>query len=149
MTTMAQFHLAFPVTDLTVAREFYGGILGCPEGRSNDRHVDFDFYGHQIVAHIAPEGPGESVSEFDGEEVPVPHFGLNLDRASWEALAARLRAAAIPFVQEPHVRLAGEVGEHATMFLRDPFGNALEFKAFVDPRQVFVPDDASAVPAHA
>jgi extradiol dioxygenase family protein len=132
------FHLAFPVTDLQAARAFYGGLLGCPEGRSSDQWVDFDLYGHQIVAHLAPDEAGHrSTSAVDGDDVPVRHFGVVLSMADWEALAARLRAAGTRFVIEPHVRFRGEVGEQATMFFLDPSGNALEFKAFADPSRLF------------
>jgi hypothetical protein len=132
------FHLAFPVTDLRAARAFYGGLLGCPEGRSSDQWVDFDLYGHQIVAHLAPDEAGHrSTSAVDGDDVPVRHFGVVLSMADWEALAARLRAAGTRFVIEPHVRFRGQVGEQATMFFLDPSGNALEFKAFADPSRLF------------
>jgi len=132
------FHLAFPVHDLERARAFYGGLLGCPEGRSSDTWVDFDFYGHQIVAHLAPEEAGHrNTSAVDGHDVPVRHFGAILSMQAWEALAKRLKDAAIKFVIEPHVRFKGQVGEQATMFFLDPSGNALEFKAFGDLKQVF------------
>ncbi|WP_293682492.1 VOC family protein [uncultured Phenylobacterium sp.] len=133
-----RFHLAFPVRDLGEARAFYGGLLGCPEGRSSDAWVDFDFHGHQIVAHLAPGEAGRgSTSPVDGHDVPVRHFGLLMDLPAWEALAARLKAAGTDFVIEPHIRFAGEPGEQATMFLLDPSGNALEFKAFADDAMVF------------
>jgi len=138
---ISQFHLAFPVTDLAIAREFYGTIMGCPEGRSSDRYVDFDFYGHQIVAHIAPALQATSDSLFDGHDVPVPHFGLNLDPQAWQELADRLVRHSVKFAEKPHVRLEGRPGEHTTMFMFDPFGNALEFKAFVDSDEAFVGDD--------
>ena len=132
------FHLAFPVHDLAEARRFYGGLLGCPEGRSSEDWVDFDFYGHQIVAHLAPDEVGHrSTSEVDGDNVPVRHFGAILDMAQWIALASKLKNAGTKFVIEPHVRFRGEVGEQATMFFLDPSGNALEFKAFGDRSQVF------------
>ncbi|WP_428267390.1 VOC family protein [Haliangium sp.] len=139
---ISQFHLAFPVTDLAIARDFYGRVMGCPEGRSSDVYVDFDFYGHQIVAHIAPALPQPSDSVFDGHEVPVPHFGLNLDRDAWDTLAARLEAHEVRFFEKPHLRLEGRKGEHATMFIFDPFGNALEFKSFTDHDEAFVSDAA-------
>ncbi|MET0286212.1 MAG: VOC family protein [Polyangiales bacterium] len=138
MSKISQFHLAFPVTDLDQARRFYGGVLGCPEGRCSDVYVDFDFFGHQIVAHIAPPPPPPPDSCFDGHAVPVPHFGLNLDYTSWQQLADRLKQNAIGFVEEPHARLVGKQGEHFTMFLLDPFGNALEFKAFKDHAEQFL-----------
>jgi len=125
------FHLAFPVDDLAAARAFYGGVLGCVEGRSDSRWVDFDFHGHQITAHLAP-GAVATTNPVDGHDVPIPHFGLVLDMASWEALRDRLVAAQTRFVVEPYLRFAGEAGEQATMFLLDPAGNALEFKAFAD-----------------
>src|SRR5688572_19329853 len=132
------FHLAFPVHDLSAARRFYGELLGCPEGRSSDAWVDFDFYGHQIVAHLAPDEVGhKSTSAVDGDDVPVRHFGAILDMAQWIALANKLKNAGTRFVIEPHVRFKGEPGEQATMFFLDPSGNALEFKAFGDRSQVF------------
>ena len=131
--TYPRFHLAFPVTDLEAARRFYGDYLGCAEGRASDAWVDFDFYGHQIVAHkVAAAQMAEACSEVDGDRVPVRHFGVILDLPAWEALAARLRAAGVRFVIEPCVRFKGLPGEQATMFFLDPFGNALEFKAFAD-----------------
>jgi extradiol dioxygenase family protein len=132
------FHLAFPVTSLTKARAFYGELLGCPEGRSCEDWVDFNFHGHQIVAHLAPEEVHAAVAhDVDGDAVPVRHFGLVLPMDAWQALADRLRAAGVAFVIEPHVRFVGQPGEQATMFLRDPCGNALEFKAFADPSRLF------------
>ena len=132
------FHLAFPVDDLAEARRFYGGLLGCTEGRSSPAWVDFNFYGHQIVAHLSPDEAGHrNTSAVDGDDVPVRHFGAILPMAEWESLAGRLRAAGTKFVIEPHVRFKGEVGEQATMFFLDPSGNALEFKAFGDLAQVF------------
>jgi hypothetical protein len=132
-----RFHLAFPVSSLAEARAFYGGLLGCPEGRSADDWVDFDFYGHQIVAHLAPAEAAAATNTVDGEDVPVRHFGLILTPAEWQALAARLQAAGTRFIIEPQTRFAGEVGEQATMFLTDPSGNALEFKAFADEAMIF------------
>ncbi|MCB1894396.1 MAG: VOC family protein [Zoogloeaceae bacterium] len=132
------FHLAFPVDDLAAARGFYGELLGCPEGRSDRHWVDFDLYGHQIVAHLAPAGAGRrSSNPVDGDQVPVPHFGVVLSMDQFDELAARLRAAGTEFVIEPHLRFQGQVGEQATMFLLDPSGNALEFKAFADIGQLF------------
>jgi extradiol dioxygenase family protein len=128
-----RFHLAFPVTDLGEARRFYGGVLGCGEGRASDEWVDFDFYGHQIVAHkVASAAMGDPTSRVDGKDVPVRHFGVILDLAAWEALAAKLAAVGTRFIVEPYVRFRGLPGEQATMFFLDPFGNALEFKAFAD-----------------
>lgn len=138
MPTLSPFHLAFPVTSLANARRFYGELLGCPEGRCSDTWVDFDFYGHQIVAHLAPAETGDGAAhDVDGDNVPVRHFGLVLSMAQWHALADRLRAANTHFVIEPHVRFQGLPGEQATMFLRDPCGNALEFKAFADRSTLF------------
>ncbi len=134
----ALFHLAFPVADLEAARAFYGGVLGCPEGRSASTWIDFDLYGHQIVAHLYQGPRGVSTSNaVDGHEVPVPHFGVILTMDEWQRLARRVRGAGVEFVVEPHVRFAGQAGEQATMFFLDPSGNALEFKAFADPAQVF------------
>ena len=132
------FHLAFPVHDLAAARAFYGGLLGCPEGRSSDHWIDFDLRGHQIVAHLDPSTkPAGTSNAVDGHDVPVPHFGIVLEWDDWHALADRLEAAGIRFGIEPHIRFQGEVGEQATMFFLDPSGNALEFKAFRDPSQLF------------
>ena len=136
--TAYPFHLAFPVTSVQKARAFYGGVLGCREGRSSDAWVDFDLYGHQIVAHLAPDEAGHRrTSEVDGDDVPVRHFGVVLPMGEWNELAARLRDHPVEFIIEPHVRFKGEVGEPATMFFLDPCGNALEFKAFADPSRLF------------
>jgi uncharacterized protein len=133
-----RFHLAFPVHDLAAARSFYGGVLGCPEGRSAEDWVDFDLYGHQIVAHLAPGELGAAATNpVDGEDVPVRHFGLILEPADWRDLADRLKAADIRFIIEPQTRFVGLPGEQSTMFVKDPSGNALEFKAFADDAQVF------------
>jgi extradiol dioxygenase family protein len=138
MPAMPPFHLAFPVRSLAEARAFYGVLLGCPEGRSSDAWVDFDFHGHQIVAHLAPDECARAATNaVDGDAVPVRHFGLVLPMEAWEALAARLRAAGVSFLVAPHVRFQGEVGEQATMFFLDPSGNALEMKAFADPGRLF------------
>lgn len=138
MSSIQPFHLAFPVNDLEAARAFYGKTLGCPEGRSSEEWIDFDFYGHQIVAHLAPEECGATAAnQVDGHQVPVKHFGVVLDMADWNALADRLRHSDIKFIIEPQIRFKGEVGEQATMFFLDPAGNALEFKAFEDPSQLF------------
>ena len=136
METM--FHLAFPVHDLKAARDFYGGVLGCPEGRSSDQWIDFDLFGHQIVAHLQPGRAGvESSNPVDGHDVPVPHFGVILSPAQFDTLAERVRRAGVPFVIEPYVRFRGQPGEQHTMFFLDPSGNALEFKAFADPSRIF------------
>lgn len=138
MASPSRFHLAFAVDDLARAKAFYVGVLGCAEGRSSDTWVDFDLYGHQIVAHLVADMPVQAgVSSVDGTRVPVPHFGLILPWEAWHALAGRLRAAGILFVIEPHVRFRGEAGEQAVLFVRDPAGNALEFKAFRDEAQIF------------
>jgi uncharacterized protein len=138
MSAVPPFHLAFPVHDLAEARRFYGGLLGCPEGRSSDAWVDFNLHGHQIVAHLAPqECANAATSAVDGDDVPVRHFGLILEMPAWQALADKLTAAGTRFVIEPHIRFKGQVGEQATMFFLDPSGNALEFKAFADMSQVF------------
>ena len=135
---MRPFHLAFPVHDLAAARAFYGDVLGCGEGRSSDQWIDFDFYGHQIVAHLDPVAkPVATSNPVDGHDVPVPHFGVVLTMDQWEGLAARLRAAGIRFGIEPHIRFKGQPGEQATMFFLDPSGNALEFKAFADDAMLF------------
>jgi extradiol dioxygenase family protein len=136
---MPPFHLAIPVRDLASARAFYGGLLGCTEGRSADSWVDFDFFGHQLVCHaMPPRAAVAGTNAVDGHEVPVPHFGIVLEMHEWHALAGRLEAAGVGFVVAPHVRFRGEIGEQATMFLMDPSGNALEFKAFHDiKRQLF------------
>jgi extradiol dioxygenase family protein len=136
---MNPFHIAFPVDDLAAARTFYGGTLGCPEGRSSAHWIDFDLFGHQIVAHLKPRvAPApKQHNEVDGHDVPVPHFGVVLSMEQWNALASRLRAAGTKFVIEPYVRFKGETGEQATMFFLDPAGNALEFKAFADIGQLF------------
>ena len=138
MSSLQPFHLAFPVDNLESARDFYGKLLGCPEGRSAPDWVDFDFYGHQIVAHLsAGEAGHRHTSEVDGENVPVRHFGVVLSMSQWELLSDRLRAAGTTFVIEPQIRFKGQVGEQATMFFLDPSGNALEFKAFKDIGQLF------------
>ena len=138
MSKLTPFHIAFPVDDLDAARRFYGGVLGCPEGRSSDHWIDFDLFGHQIVAHISGQPrPKKSANPVDGHDVPVPHFGVVLPPAEWHALAERLKAADISFVIEPYTRFAGEAGEQSTMFFLDPAGNALEFKAFAEMGQLF------------
>jgi len=134
MPELTPFHLAIPVRDLATARAFYGELLGCPEGRSDADWVDFDFFGHQLVCHVVagaqPDRAGHN--PVDGHDVPVPHFGMVLEMPDWESLAAQLRRAGVTFLIEPHVRFRDQSGEQATMFLTDPSGNALEFKAFRD-----------------
>ena len=152
MNVQALFHLAFPVRDLTEARAFYAGLLGCPEGRSSPHWIDFNFFGHQLVAHLSPGGGvspstgtststgtsiSPSTSEVDGKAVPLRHFGAVLAQADWEALAARLVAADTRFLITPQLRFEGQAGEQSTMFFLDPSGNALEFKAFADIGQLF------------
>ena len=137
MTEAPLFHLAVPVDNLAAARAFYGGVIGCSEGRSAARWIDFDFGGHQLVVHLADGVRAAYRNAVDGHDVPVPHFGLVLDMPAWEALAARLATAGTVFLIAPHIRFPGEAGEQATMFLHDPAGNALEFKAFADRGQLF------------
>jgi extradiol dioxygenase family protein len=126
------FHLAIPVSDLAASRAFYGGLLGCPEGRSAGHWVDFSFFGHQLVCHLVEGRAPNASNPVDGHQVPVPHFGLVLEMAQWKQLADRLRQNDAAFVIEPYIRFAGQTGEQATLFLLDPSGNALEFKAFAD-----------------
>lgn len=140
MGKISPFHIAFPVDDLAAARQFYGSVLGCPEGRSSDDWIDFDLYGHQIVAHYKPRkepASGLHHNPVDGHDVPVPHFGVVLTMEQWEQLAEKLKAVGTKFIIEPYIRFKGEVGEQATMFFLDPAGNALEFKAFADISQLF------------
>ncbi len=135
---MTPFHLAFPVRDLEQTRAFYRDVIGCRIGRTADRWIDFDIFGHQVTAHLRPEDcrPAET-NPVDGDPVPVRHFGAILDWESWHRMAERLRSAGQAFLIEPHIRFEGQVGEQATMFFLDPSGNALEFKSFKDPSQVF------------
>ncbi len=132
-----RFHLAFPVHDIEVTRRFWVDVLGCRVGRSDERWIDFDFEGHQISAHLVERRANEAFNPVDGDQVPIPHFGLILEWKAWHALADRLCELGTKFVIEPHVRFDGGVGEQATMFLRDPSGNALEFKSFQDERAIF------------
>jgi uncharacterized protein len=136
---LTPFHIAFPVDDLDAARSFYGTTLGCPEGRSSAQWIDFDLFGHQIVAHLKPASASTKAhhNPVDGHDVPVPHFGVVLPMDTWNSLAARLREAGVSFIIEPYIRFKGEPGEQATMFFLDPAGNALEFKAFADIGQLF------------
>jgi uncharacterized protein len=136
-SNLAPFHLAIPVHDLTAARGFYGGLVGCSEGRSSADWVDFDFFGHQLVAHLDPSRQALHFNAVDGKEVPVPHFGVVLEWHQWHALADKLRSGGAKFQIEPGIRFSGQVGEQATLFLYDPSGNALEFKAFKDPSKLF------------
>lgn len=138
--SLRPFHLAFPVHDLDAARAFWGGVMGCPEGRSSAEWIDFDFYGHQIVAHLVEDRPGadkDDANPVDGHDVPVPHFGIVLTLEDWQILADRLTAAGTEFVIAPYIRFKGQVGEQATMFFRDPSGNAIEMKAFRNLDQLF------------
>ena len=141
MPTLTPFHIAFPVNNLDAARAFYTGVLGCSEGRSSAEWIDFNLFGHQIVAHLAPRVTANSTdplhNSVDGHDVPVPHFGVVLTPEDWSALAARVKAAGVSFGIEPHTRFAGQPGEQSTMFFRDPAGNALEFKAFADIGRLF------------
>jgi len=141
MSQTPPFHLAFPVDDLAAARRFYGEVLGCPEGRSSDSWIDFNLFGHQIVAHLVEDaeisGRSGDGNQVDGHSVPVPHFGVVLPPAEWKELAGRLKRLGVEFVIEPYVRFEGETGEQSTMFFRDPAGNALEFKSFADPDELF------------
>ena len=138
MTGLRPFHLAIPVHDIAAARAFYGGVMGCAEGRSADDWVDYDFFGHQLVVHRVAGHRGVAGSNpVDGHDVPVPHFGVVLTMPDWEALRDRLVAAGTHFGIAPHVRFVGQPGEQATMFFLDPSGNALEFKAFADDSMVF------------
>lgn len=137
-STIAPFHLAFPVSDLKETHTFYTEILGCSTGRSSDQWIDFNMWGHQVVAHLSPEEAGKSATNaVDGKGVPVRHFGVIIEMDEWEALAERVKNAGIDFIIEPYVRFKGEPGEQATMFFLDPSGNALEFKAFGDKSQIF------------
>ncbi len=141
MTSLAPFHIAFPVDDLDASRDFYGRVLGCAEGRSAANWIDFDLFGHQIVTHLRPRsasGPVHShMSDVDGHDVPIPHFGVVLTMEQWQELARRVRGHGVRFILEPSIRFEGEVGEQATMFFLDPSGNALEFKGFRDMAQLF------------
>jgi extradiol dioxygenase family protein len=139
-TALRPFHIAVPVDDLAAARHFYGAVLGCPEGRSSDHWIDFDLFGHQLVAHLKLKGTAQSLAgsnAVDGHDVPVPHFGVVLTQHQWESLAERVKAAGVSFVIEPYTRFKGQTGEQSTMFFLDPAGNALEFKAFADLSQLF------------
>jgi extradiol dioxygenase family protein len=137
MRKINPFHLAFPVDDLDKARHFYGTVLGCAEGRSSNEWIDFDFFGHQLVAHLSPRKAELHHNKVDGHGVPVPHFGVVLDWDDFHTFAAKITAAGLKFVIEPYIRFKGLTGEQATMFFLDPSGNALEFKAFADPSQLF------------
>jgi extradiol dioxygenase family protein len=139
MPELRPFHIAFPVNDLNAARHFYGTVLGCPEGRSSEQWIDFNLFGHQIVAHQKPVATVDVAhsNAVDGHDVPVPHFGVVLEKDQWKALAERVTAAGVTFIIEPYTRFEGEVGEQSTMFFLDPAGNALEFKAFDDLSQLF------------
>lgn len=140
MTHLTPFHIAFPVDDLQAARQFYGTVLGCAEGRSSDRWIDFNLFGHQIVAHQVDHAGGavrRDDNSVDGHDVPVPHFGVILPPTEWQALATRVGDAGVKFIIEPNTRFPGQPGEQSTMFFADPAGNALEFKCFSDMRQLF------------
>ena len=137
MSKIQPFHLAFPVYDLEEARQFYAGLLGCTTGRESSEWIDFNLYGHQIVAHLAPPEKGVPTNQVDGKDVPVRHFGVILEWKEWEQLAEKLKNAGVKFVIDPGIRFKGQVGEQATMFFQDPSGNALEFKAFRDKSRIF------------
>lgn len=133
-----RFHLAIPVDDLESARQFYGDMLSCPEGRSSEEWVDFDFYGHQLVVHLDRHNQSvEARNLVDGHQVPVRHFGLLLDWAEWERLGEKLKQRQYKFLIEPTVRFKGRAGEQGTFFVQDPSGNALEFKSFKNEKQIF------------
>jgi extradiol dioxygenase family protein len=135
---IAPFHLAFPVSDLEQTLTFYRDILGCKTGRMSDHWIDFDFWGHQVVAHLSPDDAGKSAAnEVDGKKVPVKHFGVILEWDEFETLSEKLKKTGMEFIIEPYIRFKGEAGEQATMFFLDPSGNALEFKAFKDKSQIF------------
>ncbi|MGH8162514.1 MAG: VOC family protein [Gammaproteobacteria bacterium] len=144
-STPPLFHLAIPVRDLRAARDFYGNLLGCAEGRSSDSWIDFDLGGHQLVCHLLPGQPRREplTNPVDGDAVPVPHFGLVLDLAEWKALAEKLAARGVEFAIAPHTRFAGTPGEQGTFFLYDPFDNALEFKGFSDLSRVFATGESN------
>ena len=132
------FHLAFPIRNIEETRRFYSGLLGCQIGRSTDKWIDFNFFGHQLSAHLKPEETENvKTNEVDGKNVPVRHFGAVLPWDDWHALADRLKEKKISFVIEPYIRFEGQPGEQATMFFYDPSGNALEFKSFKDPKKIF------------
>lgn len=137
MPQLRPFHLAIPVKELNETRSFYNTVLGCTEGRSSERWVDLDFYGHQLVLHIADNTNETKSNPVDGHDVPVPHFGVVLSMEDWNELAERLKKHEVKFIIEPYIRFEGEPGEQATMFFKDPSGNALEFKAFKDLGQLF------------
>jgi len=137
MADLPPFHLAITVHDLAQARKFYGEVLGCPEGRSSDCWVDFDFFGHQLVTHLDATSQPSSTNTVDGEEVPVRHFGVVLTMDAWHQLSKKLALKGVMFLIEPQIRFQNQPGEQATMFIRDPSGNALEFKAFADPSRLF------------
>lgn len=139
MADLPPFHLAIPVDDIAAARGFYGGLLGCKEGRSAADWVDFDLYGHQLVAHLDPSLTGRKhhTNPVDGADVPVPHFGIVLPWDAWHALADKLEHRKVTFIIAPTIRFKGQIGEQATMFFADPAGNVLEFKSFQDPAQLF------------
>lgn len=137
---LSPFHLAIVVSDLARAREFYGDVLGCNEGRSSNSWVDFDFFGHQLVCHLGPAATESIANPVDGDHVPVPHFGVVLSLTDWEVLAGRIETAGVPFQLAPKLRFAGQPGEQGTFFIFDPFGNALEFKGFRDRSSLFAPN---------
>jgi len=135
---MQPFHLAIPVDDLKAAEAFYGDLIGCPRGRRSEEWIDFDFFGHQLVTHLSPGECGRAATNaVDGHDVPVRHFGIVLEPKDWEALAGRLKKAGADFIIDPDIRFRGQPGEQGTFFIRDPAGNALEFKCFADRAMLF------------
>lgn len=136
---LAPFHLAFPVDDIDAAETFYTSVIGCTTGRRSDRWIDFNFFGHQVVAHLSDGSKNESVSLVDGDDVPVRHFGLVLDKAKWNEIRIRIEKSQTDWLIDPKIRFKGQSGEQGTFFVRDPAGNALEFKYFEDLAQLFAP----------
>lgn len=141
---MQPFHLAFPVTDINTTRDYYVGVLGCGVGRESERWIDFDFFGHQITAHLVDAASGDPTNAVDGKQVPVRHFGVVMDWEQWHEWTRRLRSAGVDFLIEPTLRFAGEVGEQATCFVTDPSGNAMEFKSFKNADQLFAREEAES-----
>jgi len=138
MSTLCPFHLAIPVSDMETTEQFYVHTLGCAVGRKSDKWIDFDFFGHQVSAHVRPEAVAETLTNpVDGEQVPVRHFGVVLEWQDWNALSDRLQQDGIPFLIEPATRFQGQAGEQSTFFIKDPSGNTLEFKSFKSPQQLF------------
>ncbi len=135
--SLAPFHLAIPVNNLEEAKNFYGEILNCTEGRSSDKWIDYNFFGHQLVIHLDQSNKKKSFNYVDGENVPIPHFGVVLEWNNWNMLKEQLENTSIQFIIKPYIRFLGKIGEQATMFFLDPSGNALEFKSFKNMDQLF------------